>query len=173
MINEKVEKALNDQVNAEMYSSYMYLAMSAYFESIDLPGFAQWMKAQAQEEMVHTMKMYDYVIERGGRIVFSAIDAPPAEWSSPQDAFEATLAHEQLVTGLINNLVDVAIAEKDHATNIFLQWFVSEQVEEEANVGSVLQHLKMVGDHGQGLFMMDRELGTRTAPQSDPAAESD
>lgn len=163
MINKNVEKALNDQVNAEMYSSYLYLSMSAYFESIDLPGFAQWMKAQAQEEMLHTMKMYDYIIERGGRMVFGAIEAPPAEWDSALDAFGCTLKHEQLVTGLINSLVDVAIAEKDHASNIFLQWFVSEQVEEESTVGSVLQHLKMVGDHGQGLFMMDRELGTRVA----------
>jgi ferritin len=169
MINKKVEKALNDQVNAEMYSSYLYLAMSAYFESVDLPGFAQWMKAQAQEEMVHSMKMYDYIIERDGRMVFSAIDAPPAEWESPQDAFAATLAHEQKVTGLINSLVDVAIAENDHATNIFLQWFVSEQVEEESSVSSVLQHLKMVGDHGHGLFMMDRELGNRVGPQAVPA----
>jgi len=163
MINEKVEKALNDQVNAEMYSSYLYLSMSAYYESIDLPGFAQWMKAQAQEEMLHTMKMYDYVIERGGRMVFAAIDAPPAEWKSSLDAFSYTLEHEQMVTGLINHLVDIAIAESDHATNIFLQWFVSEQVEEEATVTGVLQQLKMVGDHGHGLFMMDRELGARVA----------
>ncbi len=163
MINKSVEKALNDQVNAEMYSSYMYLSMSAYFESIDLPGFAQWMKAQAQEEMLHTMKMYDYIIERDGLMKFSTIKAPPAEWNGPEDVFKATLAHEQMVTGLINNLVDVALAEKDHATNIFLQWFVSEQVEEESTVSSVLQHLKMVGDHGHGLFMMDRELGSRMA----------
>ena len=163
MINEKVEKALNDQVNAEMYSSYLYLSMSAYYESIDLPGFAQWMKAQANEEMVHTMKMYDYIIERGGRMVFATIEAPPADWDSALDAFICTLKHEELVTGLINKIVDIAIAEGDHATNIFLQWFVSEQVEEEATVGGVLQHLKMVGDHGHGLFMMDRELGTRVA----------
>ena len=163
MINEKVEKALNDQVNAEMYSSYLYLSMSAYCESIDLPGFAQWMKAQAQEEMLHTMKMYDYIVERGGRMVFSAIAAPPAEWKSSLDTFSYALGHEQIVTGLINKLVDIAIAESDHATNIFLQWFVSEQVEEEATFTSVLQHLKMVGDHGHGLFMMDRELGARVA----------
>ena len=171
MINEKVEKALNDQVNAEMYSSYMYLSMSAYFESIDLPGFAQWMKVQSQEEMVHTMKMYDYIIERGGRMKFSTIEAPPAEWDGTEDVFKETLAHEQMVTGLINNLVDIALAEKDHATNIFLQWFVSEQVEEESTVSSVLQHLKMVGDHGHGLFMMDRELGMRGGPAALSAAE--
>ncbi len=164
MLNEKVEKALNDQINAEIYSSYLYLAMSAYCASIDLPGFAQWMRVQAQEEMVHTMKMYDYVIERDGRIVLGAVEAPPAEWDGPLDVFESTLKHEQMVTGLVNNLVDVALSVSDHATNIFLQWFVSEQVEEEANVGSILQQLKMVGDHGHLLFMMDRELGKRMAP---------
>jgi ferritin len=164
MLNEKVEKALNDQVNAEMYSAYLYLAMSAYFDSIDLPGFAKWMKMQAQEEMIHAMKMYDYVIERGGRMILGAIDAPPTEWDGPLAAFESTLAHEQKVTGLINSLVDIAISESDHATNIFLQWFVSEQVEEEANVTAVVQQLKMLGGQGHGLFMMDRELGSRPAP---------
>jgi len=170
MLTEKVKKALNDQVNAEMYSAYLYLAMSAYFDSIDLPGFAKWMKMQAQEEMIHTMKMYDYVIERGGRVLLGAIEAPPSEWDGPLDAFKATLEHEQKVTGLINNLVNIAISESDHATNIFLQWFVSEQVEEESNVTAVLQQLKMVGGQGQGLFMMDRELGSRPVPQP-PAAE--
>jgi len=164
MLDKSVEQALNDQINAEMYSSYLYLAMSAWFESGDLPGFAHWMKMQAQEEIVHTMKMYDYVIERGGRIVLGAIAAPPSDWDSPLDAFESTLKHEQDVTGRINKLVDTALAASDHATNIFLQWFVSEQVEEESNVTSVLQQLKMVGDHGHLLFMMDRELGNRPAP---------
>lgn len=169
MLNEKVEKALNDQVNAEMYSAYLYLAMSAYFDSIDLPGFAKWMKMQAQEEMIHAMKMYEYVIERGGRMILGAIDAPPTEWDGPLAAFESTLAHEQKVTGLINSLVDIAISESDHATNIFLQWFVSEQVEEEANVTAVVQQLKMLGGQGHGLFMMDRELGSRPAPTPPPA----
>ena len=163
MINKKVETTLNEQVNAEIYSSYLYLSMSAYFSSINLAGFAQWMKAQALEEMVHAMKIYDYINERGGRVLLSAIAAPPTAWESPVVVFTATLEHEQKVTGLINNLVDVAIAEKDHATNIFLQWFVSEQVEEEASVDEVLQKLKMVGDQGHGLFMMDRELGARTS----------
>jgi ferritin len=164
MINEKVEKALNDQINAELYSSYLYLSMSAYFSAIDLPGFATWMKHQAQEEMLHFSKMYDYIIERGGRVVLGAIAAPPTEWEGPLDAFEATLKHEEGVTALINKLVDTAISVSDHATNIFLQWFVSEQVEEEANVGAVLQQLRMVGAQGHALFMMDRELGNRPAP---------
>lgn len=168
MLNEKVEKALNDQINAEMNSSYLYLSMSAYFESIDLPGFAHWMKVQAQEEMIHTMKMYDYIIERSGRVLLGTIDEPPSEWSGPLDAFKDTLTHEETITGLINGLVDVTIAESDHASNILLQWFVSEQVEEEANVTSIIQQLKMVGDLGQGLFMMDRELGQRPAPTMTP-----
>ncbi len=172
MINSKVETALNEQVNAEIYSSYLYLSMSSYFSSINLSGFAQWMKSQALEEMVHAMKIYDYINERGGRVLLTAIDAPPTSWDNPVVVFTETLAHEQKVTGLINNLVDIAIAEKDHATNIFLQWFVSEQVEEEASVDEVLQKLKMVGDQGHGLFMMDRELGARTpAPAVLTAAE--
>ena len=161
MINERVEKALNEQVNAEIYSAYLYLSMSSYFESVNLPGFAQWMKAQAQEEMVHGMKIYDFIHERGGRVLLSAIETPQTQWTNPVSAFAATLEHEQKVTALINGLVDVAIAEKDHATNIFLQWFVTEQVEEESSVDAVLQKLKMVGDQGHGLFMMDRELGAR------------
>lgn len=163
MISERVEKVLNEQVNAEMYSAYLYLSMSSYFDSVNLPGFAQWMKTQAQEEMVHAMKFYDFIHERGGRVLLEAIEAPQTQWTNPVEAFAATLGHEQKVTGLINDLVDVAIAEKDHATNIFLQWFVTEQVEEEASVDAVLQKLKMVGDQGHGLFMMDRELGTRVA----------
>ncbi len=161
MINERVEKALNEQVNAEIYSAYLYLSMSSYFESVNLSGFAQWMKAQAQEEMVHGMKIYDFIHERGGRVLLSAIEAPQTQWPNPASVFAATLEHEQKVTALINALVDVAIAEKDHATNIFLQWFVTEQVEEESSVDAVLQKLKMVGDQGHGLFMMDRELGAR------------
>ncbi len=171
MITEKVEKALNEQVNAEIYSAYLYLSMSSYFDSVNLPGFAQWMKAQAQEEMVHAMKIYNYVIERGGRMLLGAIEAPQTQWENPVAAFEATLEHERKVTAMINNLVEIALAEKDHATNIFLQWFVSEQVEEEASVDAVLQKLKMIGSQGQGLFMIDRELGSRVAPVSLPAAE--
>jgi ferritin len=171
MIKERVEKALNEQVNAEIYSAYLYLSMSSYFDSVNLPGFAQWMKSQATEEMVHAMKLYDYVIERGGRMLLGAIEAPPTQWDNPVAAFEATLEHERKVTALINNLVEIALDEKDHATNIFLQWFVSEQVEEEASVDSVLQKLKMIGSQGQGLFMMDRELGSRVPPVGLPAAE--
>lgn len=161
MISKKIEEAINDQINAEFYSAYLYLAMKAYFESANLVGFAAWMKAQTQEEIVHAMKMYDFVNERGGRVLLKAIDTPPAKWDSPLAAFEAAYAHEQLVTGRINDLVNLAIEEKDHATNAFLQWFVSEQVEEETTADGVVQNLKMAQNAPGALFMIDRELGQR------------
>lgn len=161
MLPEKMEKALNEQINAEMYSSYLYLSMESYFQSIGLAGFASWMRMQAQEEMFHAMKIYDFVYERGGRVILAAIDQPPAEWKSVLDVFENVLSHEQKVTGLINDLVNLALDERDHATNIFLQWFVTEQVEEEAGVGSVLDKLKLVGDDTSGLFVLEQELGKR------------
>jgi ferritin len=162
MLTEKMQKALNDQLNAEFYSSYLYLSMNAYFKSVNLDGFANWMYYQAQEELEHSMKFYDSIIQRGGKVELMQIEAPPTEWSSPLAVFEATLEHEQKVSGLINDLVDVAHEERDHATNIFLQWFVSEQVEEEENVGGVLEQLKLMGDAQGGLFMMDRELAKRS-----------
>ena len=161
MIKEKIQDALNEQINAELYSSYLYLSMSAYFESINLKGFASWMRVQTQEELVHAMKFYDYLIERGGKVVLSSIESPPTEWSSPLAIFENAYQHEQKVTGLINELVDLAIAEKDHATNIILQWFVSEQVEEEASADEVVQKIKLMGDARGGIFMLDRELAQR------------
>ena len=165
MISEKMQKALNGQINAESYSAYLYVSMAAYFESLGLRGFATWMNQQAREEMFHTMKFYNYLIERGGRVMLEAIDAPPREWDSPLSAFQAVYEHEQKVTGLINDLVTLAKGENDHASDIFLQWFVTEQVEEEASVDEVVSKLKLVGDHGQGLFMMDKELGMRTVSQ--------
>jgi ferritin len=161
MLNKKMQEAINSQINAEIYSSYLYLSMSAYFESINLSGFASWMRAQAQEEMVHAMKFYDYVNERGGRVILGPIEAPPSEWESAVAVFDATYKHEQKVTGLINDLVDLAIEEKDHATNNLLQWFVSEQVEEEASASGVLNKAKLTGDAPGGLFMLDQELGAR------------
>ena len=162
MIGKKMEKALNEQINAEYYSAYLYLSMVAYFEDQNLAGFANWMKSQVQEETMHAMKFFDFVCERGGRVTLKAIEQPPKTWKSPLAAFEAAYKHEQLVTSLINKLVDLAITEKDHATNAFLQWFVNEQVEEETSVDSVVQKLKMVGDAPGALFMIDRELGQRT-----------
>ena len=162
MLTEKMQTALNGQLNAELYSSYLYLSMNAYFKSVNLDGFANWMHYQAQEELGHSMKFYDFIIQRGGKAVLSQIEAPPTEWDSPMAVFEATLAHEQKVTGLINDLVEIAHEERDHATNIFLQWFVSEQVEEEESVGGVLEQLKLMGDAKGGLFMIDRELAKRS-----------
>jgi ferritin len=161
MLTEKMQTELNGQLNAELYSAYLYLSMNAYFKSVNLDGFANWMYYQAQEELEHSMKFYDFIIQRGGMVQLQQIAAPPTEWDSPLAVFEATLEHEQKVTGLINNLVDVAHEERDHATNIFLQWFVSEQVEEEENVGGVLEQLKLMGDAKGGLFMIDRELAKR------------
>jgi len=161
MLGTKMEKALNDQVNAEMYSAYLYLSMEAYFLSLNLRGFANWMRCQVQEELFHAMKMYSFINGRGGRNRLAAIEVPPAEWKSPHDVFKAVLAHERKVTGLINGLVDLAIKEKDHASNIFLQWFVTEQVEEEDNANDVIRKLTMTGEAPGGLFMIDKELAAR------------
>jgi ferritin len=161
MLKEKIQNALNQQVNAELYSSYLYLSMASYFESINLKGFANWMRVQTQEELVHAMKFYDFIIERGGKVVLTSIEGPRTEWSSPLAVFEHAYEHEQKVTGLINTLVDLSIAEQDHATNNFLQWFVAEQVEEEASADEVVQKIKLMGDASGGLFMLDRELAQR------------
>lgn len=161
MLSAKMEEALNQQVNAELYSAYLYLSMSAYFSQVNLNGFAHWMRLQAQEELSHALKIYDYVNDRGGRPFLDTIDAPPKSWESPSQVFENVLNHEQKVTAMINNLVDQAIQEKDHATNHFLQWFVSEQVEEEASANAVLEKVKMTGDQGGGLLVLDQELGKR------------
>ena len=160
MISDKMQKALNNQVNAELYSSYLYLSMSAYLQSLNLAGFAGWMKIQALEEMYHGMKIYKFIEERGGRVVLEAIDKPAVEWESPLAVFESAYGHEQKVTGMINNLVDLAIEEKDHASNNFLQWFVAEQVEEEDTADGVVQKLKLAGE-GNGLFLLDQEMGQR------------
>jgi ferritin len=171
MLNNDMEKALNTQVNAEMYSAYLYLSMSAYFQSKSLGGFASWMRVQAQEEMVHAMKLYDFINERGGRVTLELIEAPPTEWDSPLATSEAVYEHEQKVTGLINELVELALEKHDHATNIFLQWFVSEQVEEEDSANDVVEKIKLMGDARGGLFMLDRELGQRVF--TPPAATSE
>lgn len=161
MISKKMQDALNEQVNAELYSAYLYLSMVAYFKSINLPGFATWMRVQTQEEIVHAMKIYDYLNERGGRVMLKSIDEPQTEWKSPLAAFEAAYGHEQKVTGLINGLVNLAIEEKDHAANMFLQWFVNEQVEEESNADAIVQKLKLMADAPGGMYMLDNEMGQR------------
>ncbi|MDH3359478.1 MAG: ferritin [Desulfobulbaceae bacterium] len=161
MLSAGMEKAINAQINAEYYSSYLYLAMSAYFESISLAGMASWMRMQAQEELFHGMKMFDFVNERGGKVSLSAISKPPAKWKTPLAVFTEVLGHEQKVTALINELVNHALDERDHATNIFLQWFVTEQVEEEASASAIVDKLKMIGNDANGLFVLDQELGQR------------
>ena len=160
MIGDRMEKALNDQINAELYSSYLYLSMSAYFEDMNLGGFANWMRKQTKEELENAMKIYDYVVELGRRVELQAVQKPPKEWASPLATFEATYKHEQNVTGLINDLVDMAIADKDQATKNMLQWFVAEQVEEEASVDEIVKKLKLAGDD-EKLFIIDRELAKR------------
>ena len=161
MISEKIEQAFNDQINAEVHSAYLYWSMVAYFESANLPGFAAWMRAQGQEEMIHASKFFSTVNERGGRVALQPIEGPATEWESPLAAFEAAYAHEQYITGRINDLVQLARQENDNAAQIFLQWFVTEQVEEEDSVNKVVQQLKLVGSNSGGLFMLDRELGQR------------
>ncbi len=170
MISKEMQDALNGQINAEGYSSYLYLAMSAYLHSINLRGFAHWMRVQTQEELGHSIKIYDYVNGRGGRPVLKQIEAPPSDWKSPLEVFEAAYGHECMITGLINTLVDKAISEGDHATNVFLQWFVTEQVEEEATADDVVQKLRMVGDSPGELLILDRELaGRQVGAAADPA----
>jgi len=161
MISKQMESALNDQIAQEFHSAHLYLSMAAYLESIDLPGCAHWMRIQYQEELSHAMKMFDYVIERDGRAMVKQFDGPPSEWKSALDVFKAAYAHEQKISGLIGNMVDIALAEKDHATHMFLQWFVSEQVEEESTAKSIVQQLKMLEDSKVGLFQIDRELAQR------------
>ncbi|MGL4669447.1 MAG: ferritin [Methanobacteriaceae archaeon] len=161
MLNSNMERALNAQVNAELYSSYLYLAMAAYFEDSDLSGFANWMKIQAQEELSHGMKIYEFIISRGGRVELDLIEKPQVAWESPIHAFENVYSHEQKVTGLINNLVDLAIVEKDHATNNFLQWFVAEQVEEEETASGILNKVKLAIESPSGLYLLDNDLASR------------
>ncbi len=161
MLEPSLERALNDQINAELYSAYMYLSMSAWFDDAGFPGMAKWMKAQYQEEMFHVDKFFHYVLERGGKVTLRSIDAPPTQWDSALDVFEKTLAHEQHVTGLINELASLSMDERDHATLNFLQWFIAEQVEEEATASELVNQLRLVGASGHGMLMLDRELSTR------------
>jgi ferritin len=161
MISNKMQKSINDQINFEYSSSYLYLAMAGYFETINLKGFANWMRVQAQEELVHSMKFYNFLVDRRGKIELGAIAKPPVEWKSPLDVFEAALGHEEKVTARINNLADLAITEKDHATHSFLKWFVDEQVEEESAADGVIQKLKLAKNSADSLFMIDKELAAR------------
>ncbi len=163
MISSAMQDAINVQIRDELYSAYLYLSMAAYFESASLPGFASWMRIQSQEEVTHAMKLFDFVNERGGRVTLHAIEQPPLEFESPRAVFETTYEHEQKVTGLIHNLYEVALEEKDYAAQVMLHWFIDEQVEEEDGVSQILDVLERVADNDQGLLMLDRELGRRQA----------
>ena len=168
MIQKRIEEAFNIQINAELYSAYLYLSMASYFEAQNLPGFANWMRVQFQEEQFHAFKMFDFINERGGRVILTKIDGPKVEWENVIDVFEEVLAHEQHVTSLINNLMDIAIDERDHATRSFLNWFVDEQVEEESTAEAIIAELKLIDGKGNGILMMDREFRARVF---NPAAE--
>lgn len=162
MFTAKMQRGFNEHINAEIYSAYLYFSMAAYFDRRSLPGFANWMKIQAQEEMAHAVKAYDFVNERGASVVLAAIAAPPNEWGSALEVFEAGLEHEKEVSQRIDELVALAEQEKDRASRIFLDWFVTEQVEEEANFDTLLEQLRLIQDAPHALFIMDRELGQRT-----------
>jgi ferritin len=163
MLKPNVQDALNSQLNAELASSYLYLSMAAHFESRNLRGMAAWMKTQAREEWVHGMKIFDFIVERGGRVSLGAVGAPKADWQSALEIFEDSYKHECKITGLIHGLVKLANSESDFATLAFLQWFVTEQVEEEANVSAITEKLKMMGESNVALFILDGELGKRAA----------
>jgi len=160
-ISEKMVEALNRQINSEIYSAYLYLSMAAYFDSIGLKGFSNWMRVQWQEELVHAMKLFDFVSERGGRVKLYAVDEPPSDWGSPLAAFEHVYEHEVNVTKKIHDLVELAMNEKDYATYNFLQWFVAEQVEEEASSLEIVEKLRLIGEDKRGLLFLDKELSMR------------
>lgn len=161
MISKKMTEALNGQLNKEFYSAYLYLSMAAWSQAKNLKGFSSWFSIQAQEELGHALKFFKYLEDQSSAVRLQAVDAPTANFASPTAVFEATLKHENHITESIHKLMDLAVAEKDHATQIMLQWFVTEQVEEEANVTEIVQKLKLVGDDPRGLFLVDRELAQR------------
>jgi ferritin len=163
MLSKTLQDAVNEQIKNELYSAYLYLSMSAWAEANSLPGFAHWMRGQAREETEHAMKFFDFIYDRGGRVTLQGLDQPPAEFKSPMSMFEQTLEHEKLVTGMINNLYKLAVQDNDYASQAFLQWYVTEQVEEEKNATQIIDMLKMGGDKGSALLILDRQLGKRGA----------
>ena len=163
MINQAVQAAINEQIRHEFSSAHFYLSASGYFESITLSGFAQWMRLQSREEVVHALKLFDFLHDRGSRALLEAIDQPPHDFRSPLDAFTRALQNEQKITGLIHDLYALAVRERDYPAQVFLQWFVAEQVEEEKSIGRIIEELKMVGDNASPLLLLNRELGARAA----------
>ena len=162
MVPKKIEEAFSEQIKYELESAYIYLSMAAYLDAEALAGMGTWMRAQVQEEVTHAMRFYKHIVERGGHVKLHPLDEPPQDWKSPLAAFEAAHEHEKFITAKIDGLVKLAQAEGDHGSSTLLQWFVDEQVEEEANTSKVAQDLKLVGNDGRGILMLDRELGTRT-----------
>jgi ferritin len=170
MLDSRMEEALNRQINAEIYSGYLYLSMAAQFADLGMAGGQNWMTVQYQEELSHAQKIFDYVIERGGRATLAPIEGPQTEWQGGLKMFEEAYAHEQKVTGLINDLATLALELKDHATHNFLQWFIAEQVEEEATASDMVQKFTMAGEHPAGLYQLDKELAARVFTPPTPAA---
>ncbi len=170
MLNKKIEEAINAQINAELWSAYLYLSMSAWCHANGNPGMGNWFAVQFKEEQDHAQIFFNYVISRNGKVTLAPIDAVPTEWNSILDVMESTLAHEQKVTSLINNLFALTTAENDYATQSMLKWFIDEQVEEEENAQNIIDNLKMIKDNGYGLYMLDKELGARVYTQASPLA---
>jgi ferritin len=168
MLSQKMQDALNEQLAREFYASHLYLSMSAYYEANNLPGFAHWMRMQSEEERMHALKFFDFINDRSGRVTLHAIEQPPGDFASALDAMQQALAHEQQVSAAINKLYDVAVQERDYAAQTLLHWFIDEQVEEEKTTSNVVEQLKLVGNEGLGLFMLDRQLADR---QDDGAGE--
>jgi ferritin len=163
MLSPKIQEAFNRQINAEMYSSYLYLSMAAYFEAEDLRGMAHWMVVQSGEEYAHAMRFFNFINDRNSRVTLATIEAPKTEWKSPLEAFEDAYKHEQKITGMINDLMNLVAVERDGAGHDFLEWFAREQVEEEAVAELIVSQLKLVGDNGLGRYMIDQQLGQRAA----------
>ena len=161
MISKTMEKALNTQVNRELYSAYLYLAMSSYFETVNMKGFARWMRVQAKEEQEHAMKFFDHLLERGGTVSLKTLETPAEKWSSNLEAFKEVLAHEEMISTSINNLYEIALKEKDYPAQVMLQWFINEQVEEEKNANDILAQLGMIDAHGTAVLMLDKQLAKR------------
>ena len=161
MLGRVLQDAINEQIKNEFYSAYLYLSMAAFSEAGNLPGFAHWFRLQSQEEVAHAMRLFDHVHDRGGRVLLHAIDLPPLEFESPLGVFQQTLEHERKVTAMIHRLYETAAQEKDYATQVELQWFIAEQVEEEKTASQIVETLKQVGDTSQGLLLLDRQLGSR------------
>lgn len=161
MISKAMQEAVNEQINKELYSSYLYLSMAAYFEGKNLPGFAKWLHVQTDEERAHGMKLYQHLVDRGGHVMLKAIAAPTTEWKSNLEVFKEVQAHEAKVTALINGLYELALTEKDYPLQVLLQWFINEQVEEEKNAAEIVQQLELIDAHGTAVLMLDHQLGKR------------